>query len=68
MVKMIMWFFKGDDFMRYFRKVIAVRDEWCEDGCYSWDFYKTIRDMVNDENYECSGCSLPIEDVKEWEY
>lgn len=54
--------------MKYFRKVIAVRDEWCEDGCYSWDFYKTIRDMVNDENYECSGCSLPIEDVIKWEY
>lgn len=54
--------------MKYRRKVIAVRDEWCEDGYYSWDFYKTIKDMINDENYECSGCSLSIGDVKKWEY
>jgi len=54
--------------MKYFRKVIAERDEQLEDGYYSWMFYKHIKDLKNGYNYECSGTSLSLEDVIEWKY
>lgn len=54
--------------MKYSIKIIAEKDEQLEDGYYSWLFYKKIKDYINGNDYKCSGCSLPIEEVKEWEY
>lgn len=56
------------DFMRYFRKIIAEKDEQLDDGYYSWMFYKHMKDLKDGCDYKCSGCSLPIEDVIKWEY
>ena len=54
--------------MKYKRKIIAEKDEQLEDDYYSWLFYKKIKDLKNGYNYECSGVSLPIEDVINYEY